>query len=251
VLANARVLVVVVSSLLAFPKEARAGEGRPCTRLEGESPSLASHDRGTRLTFVRSELRAEADRAVVWGSVWAFTGGALAVGNFARLVIVTDSGDRVDAAVAASTSLLVPAALLVSSLRVIDDARKVEALATEAAPAPVSCSTLQRAEDLLVASAGDETWRVGWVGQAIAIGGNLAVTLVLGLGFDRWTSGALAGATGLALSELELFTQPTGAADALARYRRGQLVAPEPAARVRLAPFATGSAQGASLVVVF
>src|SRR6476620_2121167 len=100
VVANARRLAVFVSSFFAFLSEARALEPRPCTRLEGEAPALASYDRANRLAFVQGELRAEADRAVVWGSVWAFTGGALATGNFARLVLVKDSGDRTDAAVA-------------------------------------------------------------------------------------------------------------------------------------------------------
>ena len=52
---------------------------------------------------------------------------------------------------------------------------------------------------------------------------NAATGLVLGLFFNRWPSAALTAASGWLLGEAMILTQPSGAEDALRRYREARL----------------------------
>jgi hypothetical protein len=53
--------------------------------------------------------------------------------------------------------------------------------------------------------------------------GSLAIGAVLGFGLGHWRGAALQAGGGIVITELQIFTQPTGAVDALARYRRGHI----------------------------
>jgi hypothetical protein len=52
---------------------------------------------------------------------------------------------------------------------------------------------------------------------------NAGVGLFLGLGYHHWVAGALNFASGAAIGEVIIFTQPTNVVDGLRRYRDGAL----------------------------
>ncbi len=85
------------------------------------------------------------------------------------------------------------------------------------------CGLLADTEGKLAADAADERWQRGWWMHAGNIAFNTGVLLFLGLGYRHWSSGLINGLAGAAVGEALLFTQPTGAIDAAATYRRGDL----------------------------
>ena len=73
----------------------------------------------------------------------------------------------------------------------------------------------------------------GWITQVLIVGGNAALFLFLGVGYGHWLNATLNSVGGLALNELQFFTQPTGLMGAWKRYKAGDLGT--------AAPHATGS----------
>jgi hypothetical protein len=197
-----------------------------CAAADGGSPALAALDARERTRFVRGVMRDQAHRARVWSWTWGATGTGLAAGSFVLAGLAKTPDDRVDPLVGGATSLLIPAAMLIQPLRVMGDderlAREVPATSVSEPPED-TCRRLARMEALFIASADDEAFGVGIVAQALAVGVNGAVALILGLGYHHWTGALLNGGGGFVLSEFQLYTQPTGAIDALAQYRRGSL----------------------------
>jgi hypothetical protein len=97
------------------------------------------------------------------------------------------------------------------------------AVSSSGAGAPAICAALARAELLFAASAANEAFKAGIATQLFVIGGNGAIALFLGLGFEHWKGALLNGGGGLLISEFQIFTQPTGAVTELGRYRRGEV----------------------------
>ena len=199
-----------------------------CTPIAGAAPelalALASVPAAARLQFIRGVMEDQARRARTWTWVWGIGGVALAAGNFGLAALAETADDRVDPLVGGVTSLFIPAALLVKPVAVIANHAALEdylALTASTAGEADACATLARAEELLAASAEDEALGVGLLAQAIAILGNGAIALFLGLGYDHWGGALLNGGGGLVITEVQIFTQPTGAVRALESYRRG------------------------------
>ena len=133
--------------------------------------------------------------------------------------------DRVDWYVSAATAAVGVVPLLAVPLEV--HARRAEA-ARGHRGGPLDddarvCALLADAEGKLAADAADERWQRGWWMHAGNLAFNTGVLLFLGLGYHHWSSGLINGLAGAAVGEALLFTQPTGAIDAAATYRRGAL----------------------------
>ncbi len=217
---------VVIALHVAQPGRAYAEGPAHCAPIEGAAPSLAAIDAPSRLGFVRDVMADQARRARTWSWGWALGGLGLSAGNFGLAALGKTPDDRVDSLVGGVTSLFIPAAIVVKPLAVMaadaaleDYVARVSSTRGEAD----ACVTLARAEELFVASADDEELGVGVLAQAIAIGGNAAIALFLGLGYQHWGGALLNGGGGLVITEIQIFTQPTGAARALARYRHGDI----------------------------
>jgi hypothetical protein len=235
ILSDPRRLRRATAALLAVTLQGSlAGAEEPvhCAPIAGAAPELAAVSAAARLGFVRDVMRDQAGRARTWTWVWGIGGLALAAGNFGLAALADTPDHRVDPLVGGVTSLFIPAALLVKPVAVIANHAALEdylALTASTSGEGDACATLARAEELLVASAEDEALGVGVLAQAIAILGNGAIALFLGLGYGHWAGALLNGGGGLVITEVQIFTQPTGAVRALESYRRGAVqVAPQP-----------------------
>ena len=221
--------------------------------MNGGVPLLADIDARRRLAFVREVMDDQARRARTWTTAWMVAGLGLVAGNYTRAALTDDRDERIVPIVGGTTAIFIPAALLLRPLQVMTHQRTLEANLVPLSPtegASGLCAALAGAELLLAESAEDEARQAGIVAHILAIGGNGAVALFLGLGYDHWRGALLNGGGGLLIREFQIYTQPTGAVTELARYRRGEL-APRSASShfpVRIVPWiAHGSAGLAAL----
>lgn len=219
-------LASLVASFALCTGQAEAADIVQCPSVDGSAPVLGEIDAHQRLAFVREVMDDQARRARTWSLAWAVTGLGLVAGNYTRAALADTRDDRIDPIVGGTTSLFIPAALLVQPLEVMAHQRTLEADLAALSPAESAtglCATLARAEGLLARSAENEAFSAGIATHLFVIGGNGAIALFLGLGFDHWKGALINGGGGLLISEFQIFTQPTGAVTELARYRRGEL----------------------------
>ena len=174
-----------------------------------------------RLVFIQTHLHEDARRAKVWTGAWGAGYGALTLGQLAATPGFS-AGDQVDLFVGAVSSAGALAALLVVPLDVMADSLTLDTLAL-AHPETVDCEVLAEAERLLVRSAESEALGRGWLMHGANVLYNVLTGLVLGLVFDRWTSGAVTAVAGILIGEAMILTQLSGAEDTLRRYRAGEL----------------------------
>jgi hypothetical protein len=168
----------------------------------------------------------QAHRARTWSLAWTVTGLALSAGNYTRAALADTRDDRIAPLVGGTTALFIPGGILVQPLQVMAHQRTLEAelaLLSPAEGAAGICAALARAERFFAESAANEAFKAGIATHLFVIGGNSAIALFLGLGFDQWRNALINGGGGLLISEFQIFTQPTGAVTELARYRRGEL----------------------------
>lgn len=192
-----------------------------CAPIAGGAPQLGEVDARERLAFVREVLRDQARRTRTWMWSWGLGGIALSAGNFGFAALApAGSQTRADSIVGGITSLVIPTAILIKPLSAPRDHEALESLLAQ--PADL-CTQLAHAESALQHSAANEAEGVGLIPHAIALGGNAAIGLVLGLGYHHWQGMVLNGVGGMIISEIQIFTQPTGALRALAHYRQGTL----------------------------
>jgi len=200
-----------------------------CPTPLGAASALATTPASARLAFIQSVMGDQAKRARTWMWSWSLIGLGLSAGNFTLAALAKTPDDRVDPLTGGVTSLFIPAAIIVKPLRVSSANDELAAYVAETTTTlgPMGpCRQLAVAEQLLAESADDEALGVGILTHGIAIVGNTAIGLFLGIGFKHWGGALLNGLGGLAISEVEIFTQPTGAVHALERYRLGDLPAP-------------------------
>jgi hypothetical protein len=108
------------------------------------------------------------------------------------------------------------------------------------ASAAERCAVVAEAEKMLAASVADEAFNRGFLahaGNVLVNGGGL---LIIGIGYDRWLTGALGTAVGIAVGELQIFTRPTASLRGSAGYHARWTVAP-----------VVGTATGLQLVGIF
>ena len=225
---------------------ARAGVGAaPCPAPPAASPALAQIDSELRLRFIQDQLAPAAHRARVWTWAWGLGYGAATVGSLALVPLFDDPGQRVDQYFSASKSAVATVTTFVPPLSVMADQRTLAARAASASGTTEDadrCALLSDAEDRLARDAEQEA-RVGsWLWHAGGILFNLAAGLALGFGWDRWPSAVLQMASGIVIGEIQIYTQPVDAVEALRRYRAGDL---SPATRAAgpafsLAPYGGG-----------
>jgi hypothetical protein len=216
----ARGVALVVALTLVSPA-ARAASCAPDATLGATGPRVGALDPELRLRFIDAELARSAHRAKVW--VWGWT-VALGVGTVGNLVPVpfVPTDQRIDWYTGAVTTVIGIVPLLVAPPTVIADARQLRARLDARGTADV-CALLADAETRLVRDAENQADGRRWwvhVGNVVL---NAGVGLFLGLGYHHWVAGALNFASGAAIGEVIIFTQPTDLIDGLRRYRDGAL----------------------------
>jgi hypothetical protein len=191
----------------------------PAFAAHPDAPQMLSDAQvGRRLEFIEVRLRSGAGPANTWWQASYYGWTALTMGQFVVAVATTDPGLRKDMAVAVVGSSLgviplglfpLPARTAASDLAAFPDATPTERRRKLAA-----------AERLLEASAEAEALGQSWVSHVLSASVSIGFGLVLGLGYDRPSQGVFNAVSGIALSELQILTQPTAAIDDLHAYHR-------------------------------
>lgn len=182
-----------------------------------EPPPPSDAEIARRIAFIQERLDRAAPAANRWWCGW-YTGwlGLTAVQSVVA-VATTDPGLRADSAVGAVGSSLgviplglfpFPATFVAADLRALPASTPSERR-----------KKLARAEGFLRASAEAEAFGRSWISHALSGTVSVALGLVLGLAYRRPLTGALNAVAGVALSEAQIFTQPTAAIDDWSEYR--------------------------------
>jgi hypothetical protein len=162
-----------------------------------------------RVRAIAATLDADARRTRTWYWAWMAAGTALIVGQGTWAAFATKGNQRNELIVGASASVFIPSALLFHPPPVLGDARVLDArLATLALDDP--CLVLPGAVQRLVRDGTDQAFYTGFFSHAFVIGGNIALGLLLGVVLHDWPGGAKQTLGGIAISELQILTLPTG-----------------------------------------
>ncbi len=190
--------------------------------MSGADPALAARDVDERLDFIRARLAGEASRGRIWNDAWSISYGLLTVTQLVLVPVFEDSGLRADLYVGAGSSAVGLLALVILPIEVMSDQVEFEQLISEKSDRPDRCAVLARAESLFQSAAENEAQGVSFWMHAASAAVNIGAGLILGLGFDRWESGAINAAAGIAIGELMILTQPGALPGELQRYRSGE-----------------------------
>lgn len=197
-------------------------------------PRADGPDATARLHALARLFSAESARATAWTAGWGLGYAALTVGQLLAVPALSPE-DRPDWYLGAASSAVGVAFVLVDPLEVRDAAPDFARRASAASP-EAACALLVEAEGLLARSAEHEVTGRRWYVHAANVAFNVAVGLVIGLGFKHWGSAALSAGLGIAMGEATIFTSPSLLASAWADYQGGRLAAEGAAVAVHLAP---------------
>jgi hypothetical protein len=194
-----------------------------CRRIEGGLHALEGIDADVRLRFIDEHLRLGARRARIWAWTWAGIYSSLTLGEVILGVTEKDPESAKDDYLGAAASFVGLAVLVVLPLDVMRDQRWLERRLKHAPPNTDRCALLADAERLLIRDAASEEFGTG---PLVHVGNflfNIGVSLFQGLYFGHWGQAAITGLVGIAVGEIQAFTQPTDVVRALARYRQADL----------------------------
>ena len=167
----------------------------------------------SKLREIQTVLDADARHSRVWYWSWMAAGTAL-IGGQAALAAVTTGNTQKEFVVGAAASVFIPGMLLLHPPAVLSDSRLLDdrILATSVDGHPGDpCLLVPRAQELLRRDAADQALATGWFAHTFVIGGNIALGLLLGLGFHDWAGAVKQAVGGSAVGELQILTLPTGA----------------------------------------
>ena len=232
-IAAAALALGLVPLAVLVPRSARAGDP-------------AGAEISARLAYVVGALEREEAPARTWSDGWTFGFAGLSLTQGALALTATDVGVRVSSVAGAIKSGLGFAARLVLPLTARSAATSLRAMREDTPEA--RRAKLRAAESLLARSAKEERFGRSWVPLGLGLALNLSSTFILWAGYQRAGAGWFGLASGTAVSQLQFWTQPTGAITAWDAYTRGAWGAPPrpPPVRWSVTPAANGLAvQGA------
>ena len=185
----------------------------------GARAQASGDDRGERDRIVWMQARFDDGDgpSALWWYGWLGVGAAIAVGSGVAAALVDDSDVRALLVVGAAQGLLGAITQLFFPLPSIWAADELRAM-PESTPEERAAKRV-RAEELLRRSAKAEAGGVSWLTHLGGLG--LAITggLILWLGYERLDLGLIDFGATLAVGELSIWTQPTGAVDDEEEYR--------------------------------
>jgi hypothetical protein len=208
-----------------------------CPAPEGASESLARVDGRRRIAYLDAALTEASIDASNWGRFWRATFQTTAVAGFVVAPFFDKKADRVDSYASGAKSTV---GWLFASIFTLPAERHRD----REPPKEASCDTIASLERTLAADGEGERKGRG-IGMHV-LGGvfNVAVGVTVGLIHHRWWTAISGMAIGGAVGELRIFTQPTTATDAYARYVSGELAtsAPKPTLSAAIVPLPGGAA---------
>jgi hypothetical protein len=219
--------VVVVAGVV--PSRARAGDP-------------ADEAVAARLTYLVGALEQEEPWARTWADGWTAGFAGLAMTQAALAVAATDGGVRAASISGAIKAGVGFAARLVLPFTARSAATRLRAVREDTPDA--RRAKLRAAEALLAQSAREEGFSRSWVPLGLGVALNLSSTFILWAGFHRAGAGWFGLGAGTTVSQLQFWTQPTGAIGAWDAYTRGawKALPRAPALRWSVTPAAGGLA---------
>lgn len=208
------------------PAVARADDARPAGSAASRAAGVSDDEVTARIEWIQRRLDAGTPAADRWWYGWYTGFTALTVAQALVAGAVTDPGTRADMAVGAVSSALGVAPLGLFGFRArfaAADLREISGTTLDERR-----RKLRVAERLLEGAADDEAFGRSWVSHLAGVGVSVAGGVVLAVGYDRLESGLVSIASGLLLSELTIWTQPTDAIDARREYAAGAFRAARP-----------------------
>ncbi|MDB4967270.1 MAG: hypothetical protein JWN44_2959 [Myxococcales bacterium] len=214
-------LFAAVQLILASAGAAPA-EATQCRAIEGGSPALAAIDAETRLRWLDRRISVDATRARIWAITWGMAYGTITIVELALLRNSTNTGDRAEKVVGASSAFIGVLAGAALPLKIMSDQAWWEKhFARSRSDDP--CALLNTLEMLFIRDAESEAFGVGPLVHVGNFAINIAAGLILGLGYGRWSAFGYTSIVGIGVGEVQAATQPTDAIEDLRMYRRGEL----------------------------
>jgi hypothetical protein len=168
------------------------------------------------VTAIANALDEDARRSRVWYWSWMAAGTTL-IASQAVLAGLSTGDLRNDSILGASASVFIPAVLLIHPPVSMADAPALHArlsLTTVDGHVGDPCISAMRARELLLRDAADEGFAKSWFAHAFMVTGNVALGLILGIGFGDWLGFAKQAVGGTIIGELQIWTLPGGALQA-------------------------------------
>jgi len=177
-------------------------------RAQTNAASLSDREVDLNLRWIEGELSAEQSPSLWWWNGWLGIYGALTVAQTTVLLITHDKNLKEDLGVGAVETLLSGVSILfLTPLEAKTAADSLRAL--PASSSKERAAKLAEAERLLTKSAEDEAFGRSWISHAVGIAVSLAGGLVIWQGFHHTlVDGLISFGTGVALAEIQIFTQP-------------------------------------------
>jgi hypothetical protein len=234
-------LTVLVLSVGTVSAQARA-EVCPAP---ADAPAVERVDAVERLDYLARAFDREVEDIDLWSWTWGsiYTAGTIAEG--VGLSLTHDAGTRTDLTVGVVATAVGAVSLYALPLKLTLPLRASRRHWRDSD----RCATLAQAERTLVQVERDQAVANGPLAHVGNVVVNVGLVLILGLGYGRWTSAAVSGGVGVAVGEANALTQPHHLRDVLARYRAGELDAPEPALVWSVSPVVERT--GGSAVLTF
>lgn len=191
-----------------------------CAVPEGATPTgIASQGPEARLRFLSKLLEEEGKAAERWTLGWGGLYGTMVVAQLAVMPLFAKE-EWPDWYWGAGSALVGVAFAVIDPLEVLHAgapyARKAEQVTAED-----TCQVLLEGERLLREGAEHEAAGTQWYLHAGNVAFNAGLGLVLGLGYQRWTSALINFLVGTAIGELTFFTSPNRLISGRERYLKG------------------------------
>lgn len=210
------------SALLSFSLHAGAASAEePAARADAEVM--------TRLVFVESALEREEPRMRSWFDSWIGAFAGLALGQAGVALAVTDRKVQISSTVGAIKAAIGVVGFVARPATARTAASTLRAV-TATTPEGYR-QKLHLAESLLQKSAQQERGRRSWLALTGSAVINLAGAAVLWIGYRDYRSGWIGLGAGVAVAQVQLWTQPRGAAVAWDAYANGRFHGPLPRPR--------------------
>ncbi len=205
-------LALLCASLVrADPPPADAAPTDPLAELSDEE--IAARE-----VFLEKRLRRNGRLAAAWQMGWASFYGAGFLVQTGRAVIAQSAAERADLVVSASKAIVGVVARVARPPREMQGMRPL--LELPSATRLDRTNRLLVAEALLQKDARDSDHRFHWLGHTVNAVTNLVGGLIVWLGYHDLARAAESTAIGLAVGEVQIWTQPWQGKRAWAEYRR-------------------------------
>jgi hypothetical protein len=194
------VCLIVGAAILVLPCKARAD------------------DTGARYAFARDAVETSRVHAETYWLGWILFYAVGAHVQAVRAGVADERGPRADLVVSTVKAVGGVVGLAVRPNLGIRDSSSFERMPANT-PAERR-ARLREAETIMIYNADKLDNRYAWYRHALNVGVNGAGALIVGLGFDDWRSGLISAAIGVAVGELNIFTQPWQPESAIEDYQR-------------------------------